>query len=125
MFQLIGLLGNVVFGVVDSNNKRDVEIIKDTNKSRIEISKVLLEGAALFGTLALSAYYHHTSNKPAQSQKVNQSYRSFLLVLLSISNKSKTTKVFTFNFYRSVWAIMPVPILFVSILERSNSYETR
>ena len=58
MFQLIGLLGNVIFGVVDSNNKRDVEIVKDNNKSRIEISKVLLEGTALVGTLALSAYYY-------------------------------------------------------------------
>lgn len=72
MFQLIGFLSNVVFGVVDSNNKRDVEIVKDNNKSRIEISKVLLEGAALVGTLALSAYYHHTSNKPTQSQNKSE-----------------------------------------------------
>ena len=72
MFQIIGFLSNVVFGVVDSNNKRDVEIVKDNNKSRIEISKVLLEGAALVGTLALSAYYHHTSNKPAQSQSKSE-----------------------------------------------------
>ena len=72
MFQLIGLLGNVVFGVVDSNNKRDVEIVKDNNKSRIEISKVLLEGTALVGTLALSAYYHHTSNKPTQPQSKSE-----------------------------------------------------
>ena len=69
MFQLIGFLSNVVFGVVDSNNKRDVEIVKDNNKSRIEIAKVLLEGTALVGTLALSAYYHYTSNnKPTQLQ---------------------------------------------------------
>ena len=72
MFQIIGFLSNVVFGVVDSNNKRDVEIVKDNNKSRIEISKVLLEGAALVGTLALSAYYHHTSNKPNQSQSKSE-----------------------------------------------------
>lgn len=72
MFQLIGFLSNVVFGVVDSNNKRDIEIVKDNNKSRIEISKVLLEGAALVGSLALSAYYHHTSNKPTQSQSKSE-----------------------------------------------------
>jgi len=72
MFQLIGFLGNIVFGVVDSINKRDVEIVKDNNKSRIEISNVLLEGAALVGTLALSAYYHYTSNKPTQSQSKSE-----------------------------------------------------
>ena len=86
MFQLIGFLGNIVFGVVDSINKRDVEIVKDNNKSRIEISKVLLEGAALVGTLALSAYYHHSSNKSSQS---NHKHQVPLLTADSTSNQNQ------------------------------------
>ena len=94
MFQLIGFLGNIVFGVVDSINKRDVEIVKDNNKSRIEISKVLLEGAALVGTLALSAYYHYTSNKPTQSQS-----KSELPLISSGSNLDQQSIKDNENFY--------------------------
>ena len=62
MFQLLGFIGSVVTRVVESQNLRDVEVTKSNNKTRIELAKTLLEGAALIGTMALSAYYGCKSN---------------------------------------------------------------
>ena len=67
MFQIIGFLGNVVMGVVDSTNKRDVDICKSNNSTRIELAKTLLEGAALIGSIALSAYYGCKSQKSCKT----------------------------------------------------------
>ena len=62
MFQLLGFIGSIVTRVVESQNLRDVEVTKSNNKTRIELAKTLLEGAALIGTMALSAYYGCKSN---------------------------------------------------------------
>ena len=62
MFQLLGFIGSIVTRVVESQNLRDVEVTKSNNKTRIELAKTLLEGAALIGTMALSAYYSCKSN---------------------------------------------------------------
>ena len=62
MFQLLGFIGSVVTRVVESQNLRDVEVTKSNNKTRIELAKTLLEGAALIGTMTLSAYYSCKSN---------------------------------------------------------------
>ena len=63
MFGLLNFLGNVIVDVVHSNNQRDVDIITDNNRTRVEISKIVLGGVTLIGTLALQ-FYCNRQNKP-------------------------------------------------------------
>jgi len=65
MFGFLDFIGNVITEVVHSNNKRDVDIITDNNRTRIEISKLVLGGVTLIGTLALR-FYCNRKNKPAR-----------------------------------------------------------
>lgn len=64
MFGALEFVGHVVMSVVDSQNKRDVEICKDNNHTRVEISKIILGGVALIGTLALQFYCTSKNEKP-------------------------------------------------------------
>ena len=59
----LDFIGNVITEVVHSNNKRDVDIITDNNRTRVEISKLVLGGVTLIGTLALQ-FYCNKQNKP-------------------------------------------------------------
>ena len=63
MFGFLDFIGNVITEVVHSNNKRDVDIITDNNRTRVEISKLVLGGVTLIGTLALQ-FYCNRQNKP-------------------------------------------------------------
>ena len=63
MFGFLDFIGNVITEVVNSNNKRDVDIITDNNRTRVEISKLVLGGVTLIGTLALQ-FYCNKQNKP-------------------------------------------------------------
>ena len=58
MFGFLDFIGNVITEVVHSNNKRDVDIIT----TRVEISKLVLGGVTLIGTLALQ-FYCNRQNK--------------------------------------------------------------
>ena len=62
MFGFLDFIGNVITEVVHSNNKRDVDIITDNNRTRFEISKLVLGGVTLVGTLALQ-FYCNRQNK--------------------------------------------------------------
>ena len=62
MFGFLDFIGNVITEVVHSNNKRDVDIITDNNRTRVEISKLVLGGVTLIGTLALQ-FYCNRQNK--------------------------------------------------------------
>ena len=62
MFGFLDFIGNVITKVVHSNNKRDVDIITDNNRTRVEISKLVLGGVTLIGTLALQ-FYCNRQNK--------------------------------------------------------------
>lgn len=64
MFGLLNFLGNVISDVVQSNNKRDVDIVTDNNRTRVEISKIVLGGVALVGTLALQWKCSKTQSPP-------------------------------------------------------------
>ena len=52
MFELICYISDAVKEVVKSNNQRDFDISHDNNQTKIELSKVVLGGMTLLGTLA-------------------------------------------------------------------------
>ena len=56
MFELICYISDAVKEVVKSNNQRDFDISHDNNQTKIELSKVVLGGMTLLGTLALQFY---------------------------------------------------------------------
>ena len=65
MFGLLGFLGDVLLGIVDSNNKRDISICKDNNQTRVDLAKIVVGGVALVGTLALQWKCTKTQSTPS------------------------------------------------------------
>ena len=62
MFELICYISDTVKEVVKSNNQRDFDISHDNNQTKIELSKVVLGGMTLLGTLALQFYCSSQDN---------------------------------------------------------------
>ena len=93
MFQLLGFLGNVVMEVVNSQNKREVEICKSNNSTRVELAKTLLEGAALIGTMALSAYYGFKSNNSTDNNSGRLLLKSGSYETENLSNEEEKTYI--------------------------------
>ncbi len=62
MFDLFCYISDTVKDVVKSNNQRDFDISRDNNQTKIELSKVVLGGMTLLGTLALQFYCRSKDN---------------------------------------------------------------
>ncbi len=62
MMSFLGYVGTLVKDVIVSNNKRDGDICHDNNNTKIELSKLVLGGVTLLGTLALQFYNNHSEN---------------------------------------------------------------
>ena len=69
MFELICYISDAVKEVVKSNNQRDFDISHDNNQTKIELSKVVLGGMTLLGTLALQFY---CSSKDSSENKFEE-----------------------------------------------------
>ena len=79
MFQLLGFLGNVVMEVVNSQNKREVEICKSNNSTRV--------------AMALSAYYGFKSNNSTDNNSGQLLLKSGSYEPTNLSNEEEKSYI--------------------------------